>query len=374
METTTVLVVDLVGSTRAIASVPQVRMDEMMAEAVLPVRRVVEELGGEIIKFTGDGYLTAFRSATGALHAAAQIVNLFISGRRLPIGEWVEGCRVAIHTCDTTRFENDLLGEGVVIPARMEKQVPTNEVYVTSTTVEAAKSAEFAFDLIGDLSFSGIPRPVRVHRLLAERYRGIERETFLTVTDLIGLNALAAQVSLTTLNERLRSWVGMHHEALGATRGRLRSVAGDNILSTHDSADDATDFLVMLDRLARDRVGTPVPEQAAATDPAAAAAGVTVVPGPDERLQAPFAFSAVITYGDLFVPDFGLAGPAVSTACRTLQALTPGMKIASAEVLRQLAAPREEFGGALPPLPDGPPATYHLFGIPDGGGAAFSGA
>ncbi|MCK9904102.1 adenylate/guanylate cyclase domain-containing protein [Frankia sp. Cpl3] len=353
-------------------------MDEMMAEAVLPVRRVVEELDGEIIKFTGDGYLTAFRSATGALHAAAQIVNLFISGRRLPIGEWVEGCRVAIHTCDTTRFENDLLGEGVVVPARMEKQVPTNEVYVTSTTVEAAKSAEFTFDLIGDLSFGGIPRPVRVHRLLAERYRGIERGTFLTVTDLIGLNALAAQVSLTALNERLHSWVSMHHEALGATRGRLRSVAGDNILSTHDGADDAVDFLVMLDRLARDRVGTPVPEQAAATDPAAAAAaaaaGVTVVPGPDERRQAPFAFSAVITYGDLFVPDFGLAGPAVSTACRTLQALTPGTKIAAAEVLRQLAAPREEFGSALAPLPDGLPDSYHLFGTPDGGEAAFSGA
>nr|WP_230205030.1 adenylate/guanylate cyclase domain-containing protein [Parafrankia elaeagni] len=359
---------DLVGSTRAIASVPQVRMDEMMTEAMLPVRRVIEELDGEIIKFTGDGYLTAFRSATGALHAAAQIVNLFISGRRLPIGEWVEGCRVAIHTCDTIRFENDLLGEGVVVPARMEKQVPTNEVYVTSTTVEAAKSAEFTFDLIGDLSFGGIPRPVRVHRLLAERYRGIERETFLTVTDLIGLNALAARVSLTALNERLHSWVGMHHEALGATRGRLRSVAGDNILSTHDSADDAVDFLVMLDRLARDQVGTPVPEQAAATDPAAA--GVTVVPGPGERLQAPFAFSAVIIYGDLFVPDFGLAGPAVSTACRTLQALTPGTKIAAAEVLRQLTAPREDFGGAPPPLPDG----YHLFGPPDGGEAAFSGA
>ncbi|WP_304440395.1 adenylate/guanylate cyclase domain-containing protein, partial [Frankia sp. EI5c] len=89
METTTVLVVDLVGSTRAIASVPQVRMREMMTEAILPVRQIVEEVGGEVIKFTGDGYMTAFRSATGALHAAAQIVNLFISGRRLPIGDWV---------------------------------------------------------------------------------------------------------------------------------------------------------------------------------------------------------------------------------------------------------------------------------------------
>lgn len=349
METTTVLVVDLVGSTRAIAAAPTVRMGEMMTEAVRPIRRVVEDLDGEIVKFTGDGYLTAFRSATDALHAAAQIVNLFVSGRRLPIGDWVEGCRVAVHTCDTIRFENDLLGEGVVIPARMEKLVPTNEVYVTSTTVEAAKSAEFTFEPVSELKLDGIPRPVRVHRLVAERYRGIERSTFLTVTDLVGLNALAARVSLTALNERLRGWVTIHHEALEVTRGRLRSVAGDNVLSTHDSADDAVGFLTALAGLACIRAG--IPEQCAA-EPASGDARV------------PFAFSAVIAYGDVFVPDFGLAGPLVSSACRMLQTLSPGTKIASAEVLRQLTSGHEVFGDELPTVSDGLPGGYRLFKHP----------
>ncbi|ONH58608.1 adenylate/guanylate cyclase domain-containing protein [Frankia sp. CcI49] len=359
METTTVLVVDLVGSTRAMASVPRVRMTEMMTEAVLPIRRIVEELGGEIIKFTGDGYLTAFRSATDSLHAAAQIVNLFISGPRLPIGDWVEGCRVAIHTCDTIRFENDLLGEGVVVPARMEKHVPTNEVYVTSTTRDAAKSAEFGFDLVGELALNGIPRPVQVHRLLADRYRGIERNAFLTVTDLVGLNALAARVSLTTLNERLHRWVELHHEALGTTHGRLRSVAGDNILATHDNADDAAAFLIALDRLSRLPADPPTtartnqPDEADQPDDA---------DGADEAGQPPFAFSAVIAHGDLFVPDFGLAGPLVSSTCRTLQALSPGTKIVTSAVLQRLTCGQAAFGQVMPPAPgDGVVGEYHLF-------------
>lgn len=340
METTTVMVVDLVGSTRAIASVPQMRMDELMAEAVLPIRRVVEETGGEIIKFTGDGYMTAFRSATRALHAAAQIADLFIAGPRLPIGEWLEGCRVAIHTCDTTRFEDDLLGEGVVVPARMEKYVPTNAVYVTSTVRDAAKSAEFDFEPVSELVLGGIPRPVQVHRLVTERYRGIERGTFLTVTDLVGLNALAARVSLTALNERLRDWVSIHREALGATRGRLRSVAGDNVLSTHGSADEAVSFLLTLDHLARARR----------------------ISGDDG--QPPFTFSAVIAHGDLFVPDFGLAGPLVSSTCRTLQVLEPGTKIITDGVFQGLTSERDVFGPELAPAPGGLKDGYRLLIYP----------
>ncbi|WP_035752013.1 adenylate/guanylate cyclase domain-containing protein [Parafrankia discariae] len=403
METTTVMVVDLVGSTRAIASVPQMRMDELMAEAVLPIRRVVEENGGEIIKFTGDGYLTAFRSATRALHAAAQITDLFVSSPRLPIGEWLAGCRVAIHTCDTTRFEDDLLGEGVVVPARMEKHVPTNVVYVTSTVRDAAKSAEFDFEPVGELALGGIPRPVQVHRLVAERYRGIERDTFLTVTDLVGLNALAARISLTALNERLRDWVSIHREALGSTRGRLRSVAGDNVLSTHGSADEAVSFLLMLDRLARgrriaggteppaaaprgaasdERAGEPagprparVPVPAARDEPASEAGpvprsvtgskpvDVDDAAGDDSR--PPFTFSAVIAHGDLFVPDFGLAGPLVSSTCRTLQALEPGTKIITDGVLQLLTSGRGAFGPELPPVPGGLTDRYHLLVGPE---------
>ncbi|WP_203822142.1 adenylate/guanylate cyclase domain-containing protein, partial [Paractinoplanes ferrugineus] len=161
------MTVDLVDSTTAISASPGTRMMEMMRDSAAPIRPLTERLGGTVIKFTGDGYLVTFPSATSALHAATEIIQLFDSRGNGPAGDLKE-CRIALNTCDVISYETDVLGEGVVVAARMEKYVPVNSVYVTAAVRNVAKSSEFDFIRVDDLVLKGLPEPVAVYRLITE--------------------------------------------------------------------------------------------------------------------------------------------------------------------------------------------------------------
>ncbi|MFG1888046.1 adenylate/guanylate cyclase domain-containing protein [Micromonospora sp. NPDC049051] len=333
--TVTVMIVDLVDSTATIAAVPSVRMTEIMRDAAEPIRSLVERLGGTVIKFTGDGYLTTFRSATSALHAATQVVGLFSSQAKSVVGGSIKGCRVSLNICDVTSYENDILGEGVVVAARMEKYVPLNSVYVTSAVRDVAKMGEFQFEKVDDLILSGIPSPVVVYRLLTESYRGVERDVYLTVTDLIGMSKAAAELSLTELNRTLQGWVGSHRDCLRETSGRLRAVAGDNVISTHVTAEEAVDFLV--------RLQSAVDAYNARVEPGRA-----------------LTFSSITCRGDLFVPDFGVAGPLVSGAFSILGKLAAGTKVITKGVFDRLASSGDSFSGHLAEGLVGNDETLHV--------------
>ena len=328
--TVTVMVIDLVDSTTAISAVPGAKMIQLMEDSAGPIRPLAERLGGTVIKFTGDGYLITFPSATSALHAATQIAELFAA--RSPLTDGIKGCRIALHTCDVIPYETDVLGEGVVVAARMEKYVPVNAVYVTATVRNVAKSGEFTFVRAEELTLAGLSEPVTTYRLVTESYRGVERNTFLTVTDLVGLNDRAAELALTDLNRILQEWVGMHRGALSESQGRLRAVAGDNVISTHPSADDAVDFVVRLRSLID---------------------GYNESHPPGEYLLRHSAFTG---HGDLFVPDFGVAGPLVTGTFRHLAAITPGTAAVADEVFHALTRNAELFGDDCRQIPGRPGA------------------
>jgi class 3 adenylate cyclase len=306
--TVTVMTIDLVDSTAAISESPGTRMMEMMYDSAAPIRPLTERLGGTVIKFTGDGYLITFPSATSALHAATEIIQLFNSRVGIGLDNQFKGCRIALNTCDVISYEADILGEGVVIAARMEKYVPVNSVYVTAAVRNVAKSSEFEFIRVDDLVLKGLPEPVATYRLITESYRGVERGALLTVTDLVGLTREAATMPLTVLNRALQDWVDLHRAALRETAGRLRAIAGDNVISTHTSADAAVDFLLHLERL------------------------VTAHNTDQERPCRHIAYTAVICRGDLFVPDYGVAGPLVSGAFRMLGSIPAEAKVISEDV------------------------------------------
>src|SRR4051812_12873421 len=114
-QTLTVMIVDMVGSTQLVESASRQQLLELMEDVTLPIRQAVAEFGGTIVKFTGDGYMATFHSASEALYSSARIVDAFIGQPILPNGMRLEGCRVILHTCDVLLADNDLIGEGVVV-------------------------------------------------------------------------------------------------------------------------------------------------------------------------------------------------------------------------------------------------------------------
>ncbi|MEP7288795.1 MAG: adenylate/guanylate cyclase domain-containing protein [Chloroflexota bacterium] len=331
-ETVTVMIIDIVGSTPMVEQSSRQQMLEMMEDVTLPIRQAVAEFGGSIIKFTGDGYMVTFHSASEALYASARIVDSFIGQPTLPSGLRLEGCRVVLHTTDVVIAENDVIGEGVVVVARLEKHVPTNEVYLTSTVKDIAKSAEFEYELVGDFPLKGLANPVRVFRLVTEPLSGIERGVYLSITDLLGMSSFMTNAPIDLVNRVIQRWIAFQREAISQVNGRLRAIVGDNLVTSYHSADSAIDALLRLETLVNAHNDAP--------------------------LDFPkFAYTAVICKGDLFVLSIGVNGPLVNHSFRLLDRVTPGDKLIEESVLLDLKRYQEKF--VKRPELDGN-ALYHL--------------
>jgi class 3 adenylate cyclase len=317
-ETLTIMVIDLVGSTPLVEQVSRQQLLSMLEDVTVPIRQAVAEFGGTIIKFTGDGYLITFQSASEALYAGARIVDGFIGQPILPSGLKLEGCRVVLHTSDVIVQENDVIGEGVVTVARLEKHVPTNEVYLTSTVKEVAKSAEFEYELIGDFPLKGLANPVKVYRLVTEPLSGIERNIYLAVTDLLGISKFMTAAPVEMVNKVLQRWLAMQREAISEVGGRLRAIVGDNLVTSYLTADSAVDALLRLETLVNIHNANPGD-------------------------MPTFNYTAVICKGDLFVLSIGVNGPLVGHSFRLLETITHAEKVVEEVVYHDLQRYQDRF-------------------------------
>ncbi len=317
-ETLTIMIVDLVGSTQLVEQASRQQLIELMEDATLPIRQAVAEFDGTIIKFTGDGYLATFQSASEACQASGRIVEAFAGQPILPTGARLEGCRVVLHTSDVIVQNNDVIGEGVVTVARLEKHVPTNEVYLTSTVREIAKSSEFEFELVGDFPLKGLANPVKVYRLVTEPMSGIERGVFLTVTDLLGMGQFMTESPIDLVNRAMQRWIALQREAISQAGGRLRAIVGDNLVTSYPTANSAVDALLRMETL----VG--IHNEAPGDLPV-------------------FRYTSAICKGDLFVLSIGVNGPLVSHSFRMLERVGHGEKALEETVYLDLTRHQEKF-------------------------------
>ena len=77
VELATILLSDLVGSTRLATSVGPVRADELREEHFDLLRDAIAGCGGREVKNTGDGLMVAFSSASAAVKCAVAMQQLF---------------------------------------------------------------------------------------------------------------------------------------------------------------------------------------------------------------------------------------------------------------------------------------------------------
>ena len=77
VELATILLTDLVGSTRLANSVGPVRADELREEHFELLRDAIASSGGKEVKNTGDGLMVAFTSASAAVKCAVAMQQLF---------------------------------------------------------------------------------------------------------------------------------------------------------------------------------------------------------------------------------------------------------------------------------------------------------
>lgn len=164
---------DLVESTSLLARLGDDRMERVRRRHVQDLREVVDAAGGRVIKTLGDGAMSSFESALGALRAAAGIQAAV---QRLDMAQGGIGiaARVGVAAGEPIYHEDDLHGMAVVIASRLCSAAASGEILVQDLVAALVASREgVALDEPDSYRLKGVPAPARASRL---RWRELELE------------------------------------------------------------------------------------------------------------------------------------------------------------------------------------------------------
>ena len=167
VELATILLVDLVGSTRLETAVGPVRADELLDEYFGLLREAVDASGGQGFKNTGDGLFVAFSSASAAVGCAVLTQQLF--ERRYRDQEQQLHVRIGLGTGESTVRDGDYFGMPSIEAARLCDKAPADGILVSPVSKTLAGRVEGArFESVGELELKGIPEPIEAFAVLWE--------------------------------------------------------------------------------------------------------------------------------------------------------------------------------------------------------------
>jgi YVTN family beta-propeller protein len=184
--TVTFLFTDIEGSTRLLRILGRARYGEVMADQQRLLRAAFAAHHGEEIDTQGDSFFVAFRSASDAVAAAAEIQ------RSVAAHVWPEGAqlrvRIGIHTGEAAASSERYLGLSVHRAARIGAAGHGGQVLLSSTTKELAEE--------------DLPPGVTIRDLGERRLKDIEQPQRLYQLEIDGLQNKFAQ--LRTLDVELK--------------------------------------------------------------------------------------------------------------------------------------------------------------------------
>jgi class 3 adenylate cyclase/tetratricopeptide (TPR) repeat protein len=178
----TIVFCDLVGSTSLGEAVDSEALRELMSTYLQEMREAIEEHGGTVEKFLGDGVLAVFgvprvheddalRAVTAAvaMRRRLEVLNRDLEHRwgvslanrtGVNTGELVAGEAVAGHGL--------VIGDPVNVAARLEQAAPTNEILIGERTFELIRD-DVEVEKVEPLALKGKADLVQAYRLIAVR-------------------------------------------------------------------------------------------------------------------------------------------------------------------------------------------------------------
>ena len=164
IELATILVTDLVGSTRLANSVGPVRADELRDEHFDVLREAVGASGGREFRSTGDGMMVAFSSASAAVRCAVSMQQLI--ERRYRRAEPKLQVRIGLGAGESTVQDGEYFGGPSIEAARLCDKAPTDGILVSpAVRMLAGRLDGIRFESAGELELKGYPEPIEVFEI-----------------------------------------------------------------------------------------------------------------------------------------------------------------------------------------------------------------
>ena len=161
-----ILAADMVGYSRL------VELDETGTLARLKTHRIelidpsIAKNNGRIVKTTGDGMLIEFASAADAVECAVEIQRRMARRNADVEPERQIRFRIGINLGDIIVEDDDVLGDGVNIAARLQTIADAGGISVSQAVRdELAHKLDIRFEDMGEQALKNISRPLRMFRV-----------------------------------------------------------------------------------------------------------------------------------------------------------------------------------------------------------------
>jgi pimeloyl-ACP methyl ester carboxylesterase len=157
----TVLLTDIVGSTRRVEALGDKCWRELLDAHDAIFRRDLTRFRGKEVKTTGDGFLAMFDGPGRAIQCSLELIAAV---RSLGIE-----IRAGLHTGEVEVGENDLRGIAVHVAARVAALAEPSECLVTRTVKDLVAGADVRFSERGKRDLKGIAEAVDLFAVLPGR-------------------------------------------------------------------------------------------------------------------------------------------------------------------------------------------------------------
>jgi TolB-like protein/Tfp pilus assembly protein PilF len=127
------------------------------------LRDTIEEHGGEIVQFYGDGTLSVFPSAVQGVASAVRIQQAFSEDPQIPV-------RIGLHVGDIVHDEDGVHGDGVNVAARIQGMAIPGSVLVSDKIYDEVKNhRDYPTVALGSFELKNVQEPQALYALKAER-------------------------------------------------------------------------------------------------------------------------------------------------------------------------------------------------------------
>ncbi len=153
-----IMFTDMVGYTALM------QQDEARAKAQRDRQRRVlesriEEHGGRILQFYGDGTLSVFQSAVQAVRAAMAVQTDLGAEPRVPL-------RIGIHTGDIVHDDEGVFGDGVNVAARVQSLATPGSILVSDKLFDEVKNqSDIQVVSLGQFDLKNVTRHIGVYAI-----------------------------------------------------------------------------------------------------------------------------------------------------------------------------------------------------------------
>jgi class 3 adenylate cyclase len=226
LRTTAIPKTDLRGSTPTFRRLPEADLDAMLREHRAFVTRLAAAHDGRIVKPEGDGFWVVFPSVTaGALAAMAMQEELRLAqpGK----GDDRLAMRIVLTLGDVLHQEGALVGDAVVLAARIEALTPPDEIYLSAAAWLAVNQGEVRTAFVDAFPLKGFAEPVPVYRIEQTHRTHVIAEQYIVMTDLRGFDRFTETSPMTTVEKVLNQLLDLVGHVCLEFSGTNREGVGD---------------------------------------------------------------------------------------------------------------------------------------------------